>query len=152
SGLLCAIVGANTPDTDRAPTAAVDFNSVRRDIAMTSLPCGRSGPILSLRVSKRPSATSATSVAHNPLSGRARAQKRVDLGAAQCPVVVEISDDRSHERFRQHDGALLVAEIVEQDRQRQLLRALALISPFEAELRQALDLVMLVERLAVHRD
>ena len=39
TGLFCAIAGANTsPETDSAPAAAAEFNSVRREIAMDSLP------------------------------------------------------------------------------------------------------------------
>src|SRR5215831_14472521 len=87
-----------------------------------------------------------------PLSRRAGAQKRVDISAAQRPVVVEIGDDGFHKGLRKRDRALPVAEVVEQDGERQLLRAFALISPFEAELREALHLVMLAERLAVDRD
>src|SRR5215208_3028552 len=42
----------------------------------------------------------------------AAAQERVDLSAGQRPVLVEISDDRLHERFRERDGAFLVAQVV----------------------------------------
>ena len=54
--------------------------------------------------------------------------------AGERPVVVEIGDDLFHERLRKRDGALLVAEVIVEDRQRQLLRAFALVGPFEAEL------------------
>src|SRR5262249_15660216 len=69
-------------------------------------------------------------------------QKCVDLLAAELPVIVEIGDDRFHERLRQPDGAIRVAEIVVEDRQCQLLRAFALIGPFEPEAGEALDVVM----------
>src|SRR5215468_1724729 len=67
-----------------------------------------------------------------------RAQERVDLAAAERPVVVEIGDDLFHERLRQPDRTILVTEMLEQDRQRELLRALALVSPFEPVLGEAL--------------
>jgi hypothetical protein len=35
SGLACAIAGALTPETESAPTAAADFNRLRRERAMT---------------------------------------------------------------------------------------------------------------------
>ena len=89
--------------------------------------------------------------------GRARrAQLAVTLGAQescrsrrsrQRPIVVEIGDDRLHERLRQRDRALLVAQVIEQDRERELLRAFALIGPLEAVFGEPLDLVVLVERL-----
>ena len=44
----------------------------------------------------------------------------------------------------------IIAEMIGQDRQRELLRALALIGPFEAEPGETLDLVMFRERPAVH--
>ena len=50
------------------------------------------------------------------------------------------------------DGAILVAEVIEQDRKRELLRAFAFVGPLEAVFGEALDLVVLVEPLAVHRD
>ena len=49
------------------------------------------------------------------------------------------------------NGALLVAQVVEQDRQRQLLRAFTFVGPLEAEFGEALHLVVLGERLAVDR-
>src|SRR5216684_7806231 len=85
-------------------------------------------------------------------STRAVAQERIDVLAAERPVVVEIGNDRRHERRRKPNGPLLVAEVIIEDRQRQLLRAVALVGPLEAELGEALDLVVLVEPLAVDRD
>ena len=92
-----------------------------------------------------------------PVWGAARsapavAQERIDVLAAERPVVVEIGHHRFHERRRKPDRALLVAEVIVEDRQRQLLRAVALVGPLEAELGEALDLVVLVEPLAVDRD
>src|SRR5262249_46381356 len=52
----------------------------------------------------------------------------------------------------QADRALLVAEVVEEDRQRELARTLALVGPFEAVAREALDLVVLIEPPPVGRD
>src|SRR5262249_13207636 len=67
-----------------------------------------------------------------------------DQVGAERPVVVEIGDDLLHERLRQPDRALLVAEVLVEDRERELLRAFALVGPFEAILREALNLVVLV--------
>src|SRR5262249_22160990 len=78
-----------------------------------------------------------------------RAHEGGDLGGAERPVVVEIGDDRLHERLGQGDRPLLVTEVVVEDRQRQLVRAFALVGPFEAIPGEALDPVVLVERAAV---
>ena len=45
-----------------------------------------------------------------------------------------------------------VAEMIDENRQRELLRAFAFIGPFKAVAGEALDAVMLIERLAVDRD
>src|SRR5262249_42007278 len=74
-----------------------------------------------------------------------------DLVRSQRPVVVEIGDDLLHEGFGQPDGAVLVVQVIIEDRQRELLRALALVGPFEAVAGESLDLVVLVERPAVGR-
>src|SRR5215469_6526380 len=75
------------------------------------------------------------------------ADERRDLLGPQRPVVVEIRDHLFHERRRQLDRALLVAEVIVQDRQRELARALALVGPFESIAGEPLDLVPRVERL-----
>src|SRR5215471_11233764 len=80
------------------------------------------------------------------------AQERIDLAAAERPVVVEIGDHRLHERLGERDGARLVAEMVVEDRERELLRAFALVGPLEAVAGEALDLVVLIEPLSVDRD
>src|SRR5262245_29325535 len=80
------------------------------------------------------------------------AQERVDLAAVEFPVLVEIGDDLLHERLRHSDRPLLVAEVIEQHRERELLRAIALVGPFEAVAGKALDVVVLIEALAVDRD
>src|SRR5262245_34382746 len=76
----------------------------------------------------------------------------VDLLARQFPIVIEVGDDRFHERLGKVYRALLVAQTIEQNGQRKLLRAVALVGPLEAESGEALDLVVLVQLLAVDRD
>src|SRR3954447_5653606 len=76
-------------------------------------------------------------------------KKFVDTLAGKRPIIVEIGNDGLHERFREPDGPFLVAEMIEENGESKLLRALALVGPFEAILGKALHLVMLVERLAV---
>src|SRR5438034_1392216 len=79
------------------------------------------------------------------------ADEAVDLFARELPVVVEIGDHRFHEWFAQLDRPLLVAQAIEQDGERKLLRAVALVAPLETESGEALDLVVLVELFAVDR-
>src|SRR5262245_32643217 len=79
------------------------------------------------------------------------AQERIDLLTAERPVVVEVGDNSLHEGLREPNGAVLVAEVIVEDRQRQLLRALALIGPFEAVAGETLDVIVLIEPLAVDR-
>src|SRR5882762_6848076 len=95
------------------------------------------------------SATSVEAVAACAWSDFVAAQKAVDLVPAERPIVVEIGHDLFHERFGQAYRPILVGEAVEQDRKRELQRAVTLVGPFEAELGKALDLVVLVEPLAV---
>src|SRR6185437_9292176 len=47
----------------------------------------------------------------------------IDICAGQHPVIVQIGDDHAHEQVGEIDGAKAVAEVVVEDRQRQLLRA-----------------------------
>src|SRR5581483_6499945 len=159
SGLFWAIAGANTaPEADSAPATAADFRSVRRDKAIVTLPLGSCGAAIFVVViamiyqrhvsNKRPNLRDRALC--SPASSRgALLEKSVDIGAGQRPVIIQIGDDRLHERLRQRDGELLVAEVVVKDRECQLLRALALVGPLEAIFGEALDLVMLVELLAV---
>ena len=77
------------------------------------------------------------------------ADEGVDLLARQFPIVIEVGDDRFHERLGELYCELLVAQTIEQNGQRKLLRALALVGPLEAESGEALDLVVLVQLLAV---
>src|SRR6478752_1409267 len=86
------------------------------------------------------------------LGRHAFANKGVDIVAAKHPVIVEIGDHRLHERLRQGNGAVLVAQVVVENRKRKLLRALPLVGPLESVFGEALDLVVLVEPLAVDRD
>src|SRR5262245_58717159 len=76
----------------------------------------------------------------------------VDFVAGELPVIVEIGDDRFHERLAKPGRTFLVAEVVDEDRKRELLRARALVCPFETIPRELFDLVMLVEALAIHGD
>src|SRR5207244_3120399 len=55
-------------------------------------------------------------------------------------------------RLGEPDSPLRVAQVLAQDGERQLLRACALVGPLEAPLGEALDLVVLAERLAVGRN
>src|SRR5580693_8290946 len=77
-------------------------------------------------------------------------QRRVDLGAGELPIVVEIGHDLLHERLGLPDRPGVVAKVVRQNRQRELPWAVALVGPFEAEFGEALDLVMLAKRMPVH--
>src|SRR6059058_3123229 len=79
------------------------------------------------------------------------ADEGVDLFARERPVVVEIGDHRFHEWFAELDRPLLVAQAIEQDGERKLLRAVALVAPLETESGEPLDLVVLVELCAVDR-
>ena len=76
----------------------------------------------------------------------------INLGAGKLPIIVEIGHDLFHEWLGQPDRPGIVAKIVRQNRQRQLLRTVALVGPFEAEFGEALDVLMLAERLSVHGD
>src|SRR5207245_4939068 len=79
------------------------------------------------------------------------ADEGVDLFARERPVVVEIGDHRFHEWFAELDRPLLVTQAIEQDSERQLLRAVARVAPLETASGEALDLVVLVELFAVYR-
>src|SRR5262245_25762849 len=83
---------------------------------------------------------------------RVGAQKRVDLLPGERPIIVEIGHDFPHEGTRQRDGATAVAEMVIENGEGQLLRALSLVGPLEPETCEPLDLVMLVELPAVSSD
>src|SRR5215510_14309267 len=70
------------------------------------------------------------------------ADEGVDLLARQFPIVIEVGDDRFHERPGKLYRALPVAQTIEQNGERKLLRAVALVGPLEAESGEALDLVV----------
>src|SRR5690348_17578611 len=53
------------------------------------------------------------------------------------------SNHRFHEWLAQADGAVLVAEVIVKDSQRQLPRARALVGPFKSPVGESLDLVVL---------
>src|SRR5262245_20453102 len=165
NGLLCAMAGPNTwPDVDKAPTAATDASSLRREIAMVSPSGPASGSFV---IVDRPSMIYQTHVTnkqeHAALdfpcglesrrgSGReAGAQEAVDLRRCQRPIIVEVGDDGLHEGLRERDRALLVAQVVIENRERQLLRAVPFVRPFESVFGDTLDLVVLAERVAVNR-
>src|SRR5262247_2105868 len=80
------------------------------------------------------------------------ADEGVDLLARQFPIVIEVGDNRFHEWLGELYRALLVAQTIEQNGEGELLRAFALVGPLEAESGEALDVVVLVEPLAVDRD
>src|SRR5215813_13417034 len=151
TGLFCAMAGAETsPDAASALAAAADLSSVRREMAMDVLPAtSHRGPFLCLprHVSDKQRLRAAPS--HSALLGLADESRY--LFGAERPVVVEIGDDRLHERLGEADRPLLVAQVLVEDRQRELLRAFALIGPFEAIPGEALDVIMLVELPAVDR-
>src|SRR5262249_2224355 len=79
-------------------------------------------------------------------------QESVDVRACETPVVVEIGDHRFHERFRQQYGAFLVAQVIVENCEGQLLRALTLVRPLKTGFRETLYLVMLGQGLAVSRN
>src|SRR5262249_9116577 len=83
---------------------------------------------------------------------RVGTQKRVDLLPGERPIIFEIGDNFPHEAIREPDRLVLVAEMVVENGERQLLRAISLVGPLEAEPGEPLDLVMLVELFAVSRD
>jgi hypothetical protein len=70
----------------------------------------------------------------------------------QRPVIIEIGDHFPHERLGEFDRAVLIAEVILENCQRQLLRARAFISPFESPLGELLDVVMLAEPMAIDGD
>src|SRR5215472_19134333 len=157
TGLFCAIAGAKTsPATESAPAAAADFSSVRRETAIGCTPLEpwpRFRPDYSdwrRRYIRRMSATSACAdpVPHS----RVGTQKRVDLLPGERPIIIEIGDNFPHEWIREPDRPILVAEMVVEDGERELLRAISLVGPLEAKPGEPLDLVMLVQLFAVSRD
>src|SRR5262245_41885011 len=146
NGLLCAMAGPNTrPDIDKAPTAAADASSLRREIAMVSPSGPASGRSLSLIARSMIYQTHVTNKqeyaaldfpcgleSRRGLGRDAAAQEAVDLRPCQGPIIVEVGDDGLHEWLRERDGALLVAQVIIEDRKRQLLRAVAFVRPFES--------------------
>src|SRR5262249_39721139 len=70
----------------------------------------------------------------------------------QFPGIVEFGDHGAHERRVERERAGVVAEMVGEQRQRELGRAAALVGPFEPGRRQALQVITWVERRAVDGD
>src|ERR1700733_4467123 len=62
------------------------------------------------------------------------AQVIVDLIAGQLPIVIKVGDHVVHERIGHGDGTFFIAQVVEQDGQRQLPRTGPIVGPFEAAL------------------
>src|SRR5215211_1203411 len=78
-----------------------------------------------------------------------REHECVDVSAGELPIIVEVGDHLFHERLGKADRPLRVAQIVDQDGERELLRAVALVGPFEAVAGEALDLLMLVQLVPI---
>src|SRR5262249_52484154 len=84
-----------------------------------------------------------------PLSSLASLDLRqgaVDVGRGYRPVVVEVGDDLLHEGLGKSDSAILVAQVVVKDGERQLLWTRTLVGPLEAPLGELLHLVVLRQR------
>src|SRR5215470_1528364 len=125
TGLFCAIAGATTsPDAANTPTAAADLSRLRRDRNMDS-----SLDDYCACGSPQTKASMSSPVSFQSLSRLAMTERLAKL-------------------YR----PLPVVQAIEQDGERELLRALALVGPLEAESGEALDLVVLVEPLAIDRD
>src|SRR5262245_19666525 len=85
-------------------------------------------------------------------SARMAAQERIDVLRGERPIVVEVGDDLLHEGLRQPDRALLVAEVIVQDGERELLRARAFVRPLEPPRGELLDVVVLAQAPPVDGD
>ena len=72
--------------------------------------------------------------------------------AGQLPRVVQLGHHIAHERLGQRQRALRIAEMVGQQRQRQLPRTIAFIGPFKSHAAEPLDVVARIEQCAIHRD
>src|SRR5262245_27773790 len=113
NGLFCAMAGPKTrPDVDKAPMAAADASSLRRDIAMIFLPGGPRGAVGLSFVTSNACQQQARRIPVAALGRAAGAKEIVDLRAGQRPVVIEVRDDGLHERLREPDSALPVAQVV----------------------------------------
>src|SRR5262245_258698 len=156
NGLFCAIAGPKTrPDADKAPMAAAETSSLRREITMVFLPGpapGRSiyrllrlSMIFQAHVSNK-QAQLVAALGRDP-----GAKEIVDLRAGERPVVVEVRDHDLHEWLRERDSALPIAQVVVENGQRQLAGAFAFVRPFEAIFGEALDFIVLIERSAIDR-
>ena len=73
------------------------------------------------------------------------------LFSRQRPVIVEVGDDPLHEGLGKRDRAILVAEMIVENGQRQLPRARTFVGPLEAPFGDLLDLVVLGQRSPVDR-
>ena len=69
----------------------------------------------------------------------------------QPPRIVQLGHDAAHEGFRQRQGALRIAEVIGEQRQRQLPRAVAFVGPFESHAAEPMDVEARIERHAIHR-
>jgi hypothetical protein len=74
------------------------------------------------------------------------------LFSGQRPVIVEVGDDPLHEGLGKRDRAILVAEMIVENGQRQLPRARAFVGPLEAPFGELFDFVVLGQPTAIDRD
>src|ERR1700733_5351803 len=78
-------------------------------------------------------------------------QSRLNIGARQTPRIVQLSHDVAHEVLGQRQRALRIAEVVSQQRQRQLPWTVALIGPLEAHPAETADVETRVQQLTIDR-
>ena len=78
-------------------------------------------------------------------------QRGIDFIAGQAPGVVQFGHHPPHEAFGQRQGPLRIAQVIGQQRQRQLPRAVALIGPLEPHPAEPPHIEARIERRAVHR-
>src|SRR5262245_57887399 len=76
----------------------------------------------------------------------------VDIGRRQHPVVIEIGDDLAHKRRAEADGALLRAEMFDENGKGELLGTITLVGPLESPGGEAFGLVVLIEPSAIDGD
>ena len=81
-----------------------------------------------------------------------RAIKDISGALGQRPVIVEVGDHPSHKGLGELDRAILIAEVVVENGERQLLRARAFVGPLEAPFGELLDFIMLGQSTAIDRD
>src|SRR5689334_22162800 len=118
-------------------------------------PCSAAVPARSLssvqpRASLGSSSPANTGSAHGTLASTFDlGDRRVDLGAGEDPIIVEICHHLAHERIAEADRARRVPQMLDQNDERQLLRAVPLIAPLKAPRRKAFGRIALIEPAAV---